>query len=82
MDTFFLILELIGTVAFAVSGAAVAITKAMPTTVTLNSCIRSTMPLAVPPPLRKSSTIRARVPSRTARRARDMVWMVPEEPET
>ena len=40
------------------TGFAVDITNVMPTTSTLNSRIRSTMPFAVPPPLRKSSTIR------------------------
>ena len=64
------------------SGYAVDITKALPMTCTSNSRIRSHMPLAVPPPFRKSSTMRHREPLFTARRLRLMVWMLPEEPDT
>ena len=63
------------------SGDTVAITNAMPVTSTLNSRISSTMPLAVPPPRRKSSTIRAFWFSRTARRLRLIISMLPE-PDT
>ena len=63
------------------SGETVAITNAMPATRTLNSCIRSTMPLAVPPPRRKSSTISAFWFSRTARRLRLIISIFPD-PDT
>ena len=63
------------------SGAAVLITNAIPTTFTLNSRISSTMPPAVPPPFRKSSTISAFWFSFTARRLRLIVSILPL-PET
>ena len=63
------------------SGAAVAMTNAIPDTLTLNSLISSTMPRAVPPPFRKSSTISARWFSFTALRLKLMVSIFPL-PET